>query len=184
MNPRRHITPDQSISVEPIVRHSGQQWRRIVSLTLAVVFITAGLVVNCLIVSTHEQHHRRAIQTAAVLADVRSFMTMYTAHDPFHANDYVDHVLAWATGDFLQEYQKKVNEILLGIARNQPTTGTVIDLALERWTDDGAASVLVVTNVQYVTPDGKQHMVVPYRCVVTAVLEGERWKISSLTQVI
>ena len=56
---------------------------------------------------------------------VRSFITQYTSPDPFHANDYADKVLAFGTGQFAKLYQDKMNEVVIQVARAEPTTGSV-----------------------------------------------------------
>ena len=48
-----------------------------------------------------------------MLGYVGQFMTEYTTLDPFHANDYADRVLGYATGDFAKEYKEKQNAILV-----------------------------------------------------------------------
>jgi Mce-associated membrane protein len=110
-------------------------------------------------------------------------MTQFTSLDPFHANDYVDRVLARSTGEFAKQYEEKANLSLLQVAKGEPTTGTVLDAGVERWNDDGSANVLVATDVSVKSPDGKQ-VDAAYRWLVTAEKEGEQWKISSLLQVI
>ena len=112
------------------------------------------------------------------------FMTGFTTLDPFHANAYMDRVLAQSTGDFAKQYRDKKNEILVQVAQAEPTKGTTLDAAVERWNDDGSANVLVATDVTYKTPDQKQLLDNTNRWVATAQREGDQWKISSLQQVI
>ena len=119
-----------------------------------------------------------------MLGFVRSFMTGFTTLDPFHANAYVDRLLAQATGDFAKQYREKVNEVLISVAQAEPTKGTALDAGVERWNDDGSANVLVATEVTYKSPDGKQTIESTNRWVLTAQREGDQWKISSLQQVI
>jgi Mce-associated membrane protein len=119
-----------------------------------------------------------------VLGFVRAFMTGFTTLDPFNANAYMDRVLAHATGDFAKQYRDKQNEILIQVAQAEPTKGTTLDAGVERWNDDGSASVLVATAVTYKSPDQKQVIDNTNRWVVTAQREGDQWKISSLQQVI
>jgi Mce-associated membrane protein len=130
-----------------------------------------------------ESHQRAAKRDRLVLVYVRSFMTGFTSQDPSHANDYVNRVLAHATGEFAKQYHDKANEALLRVARGEPATGTVLDAGVERWNDDGSASVMVATGVTSKSPDGN-NVEVAYRWVVTAKREGDQWKISSLLQVI
>ena len=111
-------------------------------------------------------------------------MADFTSIDPFHANDYIDRILAQATGDFAKQYHDKANEILLQVARAEPTTGTVLDAGVERWNDDGSANVLVATGVTSKSPDEKQVFENTNRWTATAKQEGSQWKISNLLQVI
>lgn len=119
-----------------------------------------------------------------VLDFVRSFMTGFTSLDPFHANDYVNQILAHATGDFAKQYRDKQNEILIQIAQAEPTKGTALDAGVERWNDDGSANVLVATDIRFKSSDSKQVIENTNRWVVTAQREGDQWKISGLQQVI
>ncbi len=159
-------------------------------LRLPVMFTVAGLVIAeaitacTLVLISHETQRRAVLKVVTVLADVRSFMTDFSSLDPFHANDYVDRILARATGEFAKQYQDKVNLILLGIAKQEPTTGTVLDAGVERWNDDGSANVLVAVSVNAKSPDGKSDVDTAYRWLVTAKKEGEQWKISSLVRVL
>ncbi len=127
---------------------------------------------------------RAASKDREVLSYVTGFMTQFTSIDPFHANDYVTRILAQATGDFAKEYHDKANEILLQIARAEPATGTVLDAGVERWNDDGSATVIVATAVTTKSPDDKQVWENANRWTATATREGNQWKISNLQQVI
>src|SRR5947209_20617371 len=111
-------------------------------------------------------------------------MTQFTSIDPFHANDYVERVLAQATGDFAKQYQEKQNEILLQIARAEPATGTVLGAGVERWNDDGSVNVIVATAVTSKSSDEKQVVENTNSWSATATQEGKQWKISNLQQVI
>ncbi len=124
------------------------------------------------------------MQHADVLGFVTAFMTGFTTLDPFHANAYFDRILANATGDFAKQYHDKQNEILVQIAQAEPTKGNTLAVGVERWNDDGSASVMVATDVTSKSPDGKQKLENTNRWVVTAQREGNKWKISSLQQVI
>ena len=184
MSPRRVVPVGASpLFTETTARPRGW-WRVPVLLSAAAVLLVTAVSICGLILVSHETHRRETVRTAAVLDEVRSFMTMYTARDPFHANDYIDAVLARATGDFAEQYQQQANTILLDVARGQATNGTVLAAGLERWRDDGSATVLVVTDIRSTTPDGKQPVHIAYRCLVTATMEGGQWKISDLVQVI
>ena len=80
-------------------------------------------------------------------------------------------------------YKKRINEIVVQVARAEPTKGTVLDAGVERWNDDGSADVVVATQTTTTMPDGKQ-IESGNRWVATAIQEGDQWKISDLLQVI
>ena len=111
------------------------------------------------------------------------FITQYTSPDPFHANDYANKVLAQGTGQFAKLYQDKMNEIVIQVARAEPTKGSVQDLGIEHWNPDGSADVVVAATTNTKMPDGKT-VASGSRWVVTTIKEGEQWKISNLLQVI
>lgn len=183
MSPRRRIESGH----RPVFAARQARWRRPglpVTVALALLVSAAAITVCALISVSHEQHRRAVLKDVAMLTDVRAFMTMFTSPDPFHANDYVDNVLAHSTGAFAAEYQQKANQVLIAIARSEPTTGTVLEAGVERWNDDGSATVLVATENHGKTADRKQDVDVAYRWLVTAQKEGDQWKISNLAQVI
>jgi Mce-associated membrane protein len=198
MSPRRKIRPSDRPIVLPRASRAqrrlripplgqwkpSQHWRLSFAISLAAVVAASAISVCALILVFHESHLRAAAHDKAVLIAVRSFMAEFTSVDPFHANDYVDGVLAHATGDFAKQYQGRENEILLQVARAEPTKGTVLDAGVERWNDDGSANVLVATEMTSKSPDGKQVLEKTNRWVATAKQEGNQWKISSLLQVI
>jgi Mce-associated membrane protein len=111
-------------------------------------------------------------------------MTVYTTMDPFHANDYADRIKAQATGEFVKAFTEKQNEIVIQVARLEPTTGAVLAAGVQRWNDDGSADVLVATLTTSKTPDGKQTIETGSRWLATTIQEGRQWKISRLIQVI
>ena len=74
-------------------------------------------------------------------------------------------------------------QILVQVARAEPTQGTVVEAGVQKWYDDGSADVLVATKISNKTPDG-QTVESGNRWVVTAKKEGQLWKISNLIQVI
>ncbi len=160
-----------------------RRWGLALATTVAVVTMVTAISACALMLVSHESQRRIATKEAAVLTYVSSFMTQFTSVDPFHANDYVDRVLAQATGDFAKQYQDKENEVLVQVARGEPTKGTVLDAGVERWTDDGSATVLVAVDVTSKSPDGKQVFENATRWVATARQEGNQWKISNLVQV-
>jgi Mce-associated membrane protein len=159
-------------------------WALPLAVVVAAVLAAGAITASSFVLVDHRSHHRVAMKEVDVLGFVRSFMTGFTTLDPFHANVYVDRILAQATGDFAKQYRDKQNEILIQIAQAEPTKGTALDAGVERWNDDGSASVLVATDVRFKSPDGKQVIENTSRWVVTAQREGDQWKISSLLQVI
>jgi Mce-associated membrane protein len=160
------------------------RWGLPVVAVVAALLIAAAITGSTLMVIRHESDRREAIKDAAALGYVRSFMTMYTSLDPFHANDYADRVLAQGTGDFAKSFKERQNEILIQVARAEPTTGTVLDAGVQRWNDNGGADVLVATKVSSKSPDGKTTIESGNRWIATAIKEGQQWKISQLIQVI
>jgi Mce-associated membrane protein len=132
----------------------------------------------------HEKDRRTSVKDAAALGYVREFMTSYTTLDPFHANDYADRILAQGTGDFAKMFKEKESEILIQVARAEPTTGIVLEAGVQRWNDNGSADVLVATKVSTKSPDGKSTIESGNRWVATTIREGQQWKISQLIQVI
>ena len=81
-------------------------------------------------------------------------------------------------------FKEKINEILIQVARVEPTQGTVLEAGVQRWNDNGSADVLVATKISNKSPDGKSTIESGNRWVVTAIKEGQLWKISNLIQVI
>jgi Mce-associated membrane protein len=161
-----------------------RQWALPVAMAAAAVLAAVAIAGSSYVLASHTSHHNNAMKEVDVLGFVRSFMTGFTTVDPFHANDYVDRILAQATGDFAKQYRDKQNEILIGIARAEPTKGSVLDVGVERWSDDGSsASVLAATDVRFKSPDGKQLIEKTSRWVVVAQREGDQWKISNLLPV-
>ena len=92
--------------------------------------------------------------------------------------------MAQATGDFAEQYRQNQNEILIGVARAEPTTGTVLDAGVSRRDDDGSVDVLVMTKFTSKSADGQLQLERTNRWVVTAKQEGRQWKISSLIPMI
>jgi Mce-associated membrane protein len=210
MSPRRKIQPDEKpLLVARIAKRPRQltlrlraglrpralvsrlragmrsrRWALPLTTAIATIVMVTAISACALMLISHESHRRVAAKEAAVLSYVSSFMTQFTSVDPFHANDYVDRVLAEATGDFAKQYQGKENEILVQVARGEPSKGTVLDAGVERWSDDGSANVLVAVDVTSKSPDGKQVFENATRWMATARQEGNQWKISNLLQVI
>jgi len=182
MSPRRRVEPGgRGFAELPPKR------RRSVLMALwlgaATLLTAAAIAVSVTVFVVHQRHHQAAVRDIAVTDFVRAFMTHYTSPDPFHANDYADAVLAQATGPLAQMYREKLNEIVVQVARAEPTQGSVLDAGIERWNDDGSATVVVATQTTTKLPDGKaiQNGI---RWVTTAIQEGGQWKISNLLQVI
>ncbi|MEE3751637.1 mammalian cell entry protein [Mycobacterium intracellulare] len=184
MSPRRKFAPgERPLLVErPVPPQRG--WLVPLANTVAAVLMVAAIGVCALVWVSHESRVRAASRDREVLTYVTGFMTQFTSIDPFHANDYVNRVLAQATGDFAKQYEKNANEILLQVARAEPATGSVLGAGLERWNDDGSANVMVATAITTKSPDEKQVLENANRWAATATQEGNQWKISNLQQVI
>jgi Mce-associated membrane protein len=183
MSPRRKFRPGE----DPLfVAHPVEARRPGLALAsgVAAVLMAAAITVCALMLISHERHVRVASKEREVLNYATEFMAQFTSIDPYHANDYVTRVLAQATGDFAKQYRDKANEILLQVARAEPATGTVIGSGLERWNDDGSATVMVATEVTSKSPDEKQVVENTNRWTATVTQEGNQWKISNLVQVI
>lgn len=196
MSPRRKVDPaDEVVFIPP---DAGRGWRKSLSWShirsgawllpaftgVAALLIAGAITVSTLILISHEQDRRSAVADAEVLGYVRSFMTEYTTLDPFHANDYADGIFAHATGDFAKVFKERMNEIVIQVARSEPSSGTVLEAGVEKRYENGSVSVLVAAKVTTMTPDGKDLLEDGSRWVATAVKEGQQWKISQLTQVI
>ncbi|CAN5502974.1 hypothetical protein BH09ACT7_BH09ACT7_43960 [soil metagenome] len=181
MSPRRRI--EGAVAFGERRPSPRRRWRLGLAISLAAAVVIAAVAASTLVLITHEKDHRAAVKELAVIDYVRSFMTQYTTLDPFHANDYADRVLAQATGQLASMYTEKMNEIVVQVARAEPTQGAVLDAGIERWNDDGSADVVVATQTTTVLPDGKRSEN-GNRWVATATQEGNQWKISNLLQVI
>lgn len=197
MSPRRKFQFDEEPLFVPQTTTSQRwyRWRprlpkprrpraRPLVMTLAGMVMASAIAACAVMLANQESREQAAARDEQVLVYVRWFMTQFTSIDPFHANDYVDRVLAEATGDFEKKYHDQVNQILIAIAREEKSTGTVLDAGVERWNEDGSANVLVATAVTSKSPDGKQVIENTDRWVATAKQEGNTWKISNLLQVI
>ena len=183
MSPRRKIVSDEPELYTAPAPKPPRQWGLPVVATLCGLLIAAAVVASTLMLVSHETDRRAQVRDADVLGYVRSFMTTYTTLDPFQANYYGDRIQAQATGDFAKMFKERINEILVQVARVEPTQGTVVDAGVQRWNDDGSADVLVATKISNQAPDGKT-IESGNRWVVTAKKEGQLWKISNLIQVI
>ena len=183
MSPRRKVEATD-VDFFDVAAPEPRRWGLPVVAVVAALLITAAITASTLMLIGHETDRRAALKDAAALGYVRSFMTAYTTLDPFHANDYADRILAQGTGDFATMFKEKQNEIVVQVARAEPTTGTVLEAGVQRWNDNGSADVLVATKITTKTPDGKSTIESGNRWVATAIKEGQQWKISQLIQVI
>ena len=200
MSPRRRIEPgggdglrEEKGTADTVVasgpKLNWREWLRrgrgLPGLSIAAALLVAGAVaVTSLMLWSHETDHRADVRDADVLGYVGQFMTQYTTLDPMHANDYADGIVRHATGDFAKEFKDKQNEILIHVAQAEPTRGTVMEAGIEKWHDDGSVSVLVATKISTTVGNPRKPVESGDRWVVTAVKEGQQWKISRLTQVI
>ena len=183
MSPRRKFQPgEESLFVARPVE--ARPWGLALAGAVTAVLMAAAITVCTLMLISHERRVRDAFKEREVLNYATGFMVQFTSIDPYHANDYVSRVLAQATGDFAKQYRDKANEILFQVARAEPATGTVIGAGLERWNDDGSATVMVATEVTSKSPDEKQVFENTNRWTATVTQEGNKWKISDLVQVI
>jgi Mce-associated membrane protein len=182
VSPRRKVEPG-SQELFRLPEPKPRRWVLPLVAGLAAVAIIAALTVSTLLLVKRETQRHNTVRDVAVLSFVRGFVTQYTSIDPFHANDYADKVLAQGTGQFAKLYQDKMNEVVIQVARAEPTTGTVQDVGIERWNSDGSADVLVAATTKTRMPDGKT-IESGSRWVATATKEGAQWKISNLLQVI
>lgn len=183
MSPRRRIDADERdyFAVTP---RPPRRWGLPLVATLAALLLAAAVGASMFMLVSHETDRRTELREAAALDYVRSFMTTYTSLDPFHANDYADRVLAQGTGEFAKSFKEKMNEIVIQVARAEPTQGEVVEAGVEHRNDNGSISVLVATTTTSKTPDGKQTIESGNRWVATTTQEGQQWKISQLIQVI
>ncbi|HME48658.1 mammalian cell entry protein [Mycobacterium sp.] len=185
MSPRRRIDPATEDAIAEPKPKRPLRWRLPVLSTAAALLIAGAIAASTLMLVSHETDRRQSIKDSAVLGYVRSFMTEYTTLDPFHANDYADRILAEGTGDFAKLFKQRENEILITVARAEPTTGSVMEAGVSRWNDDGSADVLVATKIVTTGgPDGKTVIESGNRWLATAIKEGQQWKIDRLVQVI
>ncbi|AGB20556.1 hypothetical protein Mycsm_00094 [Mycobacterium sp. JS623] len=183
MSPRRKLDADEQDFFE-VVPKPPRRWGLPVVAIVAALVMAAAIGASTFMLIQHVKDTQAATKEADALGYVRQFMVEYTTLDPFHANAYADRVLAQGTGEFAKMFKDKQNEILLQVARAEPTTGSVLEAGLQRWRDDGSADVLVATKITTKSPDGKQTVESGSRWVATAVKEGQQWKISNLIQVI
>ena len=183
MSPRRRIAADEPDLFDVEVSKPPRKWGLAAIACATALLVTAAIAASTLMLVAHESDRRTRVRDADVLSYVRSFMTSYTTIDPFHANYYGDRIRAQASGEFAKMFNEKMNDILIQVARAEPTQGSVLEAGVQRWNDDGSADALVATKVANKSPDGNT-LESGNRWVVTAKKEGQLWKISQLIQVI
>jgi Mce-associated membrane protein len=184
MSPRRRLLtaePGLFRAPEPQPRRRG----RTLLAAVAAVLIVAAVITSAAVFAKHQTARRAEVRDAAVLSFVRAFVIQYTSPDPFNANAYADKVLAFGTGNFAKMFSERMNEVVLQVATAEPGFGSVAeqDVGIERWNPDGSASVIAVANMATKMPDGKK-IDSASRWEVTAVKEGDQWKVSDLIQVL
>lgn len=184
MSPRRRFTPGERPLLVASPVQARRSWVLPTAGAVAALVMVAAITLCALMLASNQSRTHNASRDREVLGYVSGFMTQFTSVDPFHANDYVNRILAQATGDFAKQYQQNANEILLQVARAEPATGSVLQAGLERWNEDGSANVIVATAITTKSPDGKQVVENANRWAATATQEGNQWKISNLQQVI
>lgn len=190
MSPRRRFAEDDvgenAVGVDYFHRapKPPRRWGLPVVAVVAAVLMAAAIAASTFMLVRHEDERRAALNNAAALGYATEFMVMYTSLDPFNANAYADRITAQATGEFAKNFNEKINEILVQVARSEPSTGEVLAAGVQRWNDDGSAEVLIATKVTSATPDGKSTMESGSRWLATTIKEGQQWKISNLIQVI
>ena len=143
MSPRKRIEPGTQAAFGDLAPRPRRRPGLAVLVAAATVLVIAAVAVSAAVLVTHQRHYDAAVRDVAVIGFVRTFMTHYTSPDPFHANDYADAVLAQSTGQLADMYKKRMNEIVVQVARAEPTQGAVLDAGIERWNDDGSANVVV-----------------------------------------
>ena len=190
MSPRRRVIEgdagDVTIRADyftPTPKPPARWGLPVIALVSAVVAALA-IAASTFMLVQHEEDRSSAIDNASALGYATEFMVMYTTLDPFNANAYSDRIAAQATGEFAKNFNEKLNEILIQVARSEPSTGEVQSAGVQRWNDDGSADVLIATKVTSTLPDGKTTMESGSRWVATTIKEGQQWKISNLVQVI
>lgn len=190
MSPRRRVDdaagPDEGVRSDffVVTPRPPRHWGFALVCALATVVVLAALAGGAVMVKQRQDDRRVALDDAAALGYTRGFMTMYASLDPFHANDYADRVAAQATGTFADSFRAKQNEVVVQVARAEPTTGQVLEAGVQRWNGDGSADVLVAVKATWRTPDGKTTFESGSRWIATTKKEGQQWKISNLVQVI
>lgn len=183
MSPRRKVEAEEADFFD-VIPKPPRRWGLPVIAGLATLLLAAAITASALMLNAYTKDQDSSTREAEAVGYVRGFMTTYTTLDPFHANDYADRILTQGTGDFAKMFKQKENDVLIQVARAEPTTGTVIEAGVQRWNGNGSADVLVATKVSTKSPDGKSTIESGNRWVATTIKEGQQWKISQLIQVI
>ena len=183
MSPRRKLDADEQDFFD-VVPKAPRRWGLPIIAALATLLIAAGITGGTFMLIQHEKDHQTTVKAIEARDYVREFMTEYMTLDPFPANEYAERILAQGTGDFAKMFKEKQNEIMIQVARAEPTKGSVLEAGVQRWNDNGSADVLVATKISTKSPDGKSTIESGNRWVATAIKEGQQWKISNLIQVI
>lgn len=190
MSPRRRFTEEDAgenaVGADYFRREPRppRRWGLPIVAIVAAALMVAAIAASTFMLVRHEEDRRVALNDAAALGYTTEFMVTYTSLDPFNANAYADRITAQATGEFAKNFNEKLNEILIQVARSEPSTGEVLAAGVQRWNDDGSAEVLIATKVTSTMPDGKSTMESGSRWLATTIKEGQQWKISNLIQVI
>jgi Mce-associated membrane protein len=190
MSPRRRIGSGDAENGDIDVHYfqptpkPPRRWGLPLVTVVTAVLVAAAITASTFMFVQHRDDRRAAVNDAAALGYTSEFMVMYTSLDPFNANAYTDRIVAQATGEFAKNFKDKLNEILVQVARSEPSTGEVLAAGVQRWNDDGSAEVLVATKVTSTMPNGTSTIESGSRWLATAIKEGQQWKISNLIQVI
>ena len=182
MSPRRRFDE----GARPLLRMPDpppSRRRLLLVASIAAVAMVGALSVSAFVLVKSIGAQRAGVRNAAVIDFVRSFVTQYTSPDPFNANAYVDKILALGTGNFAKLYSDKMTEVVIQVAQAEPGVGTVQEIGIERWNPDDSVNVIAVANMTTTMPDGKK-IDSGSRWEVTAVKEGDQWKVSDLIQVL
>lgn len=183
MSPRRRIEPGAPDALRIPDPKPPIGWKLPGVGVLAAVVLAAAIATSGFVFTTQQTVRRDQIRDAAVLTFVRTFVTQYTSPDPFNANAYADKVLALGTGNFAKLFSERMTEVVIQVAQAEPGFGEVQEAGIERWNEDGSASVIAVSKMTTKMPDGTK-IESGSRWAVTAVKEGDQWKVSDLIQVL
>ena len=182
MSPRRKVEPG-SKDVFRMPEPQPRRWVLGLVAVVSAVAVLAAVAVSALVLVKRETQRRDLFRDAAAIQTVSGFMTLYTSPDPFHANAYADKVLALGTGNFAKLYSDKMTEVVIQVAQAEPGVGAVQEIGIERWNPDDSVNVIAAANMTTTMPDGKK-IDSGSRWEVTAVKEGDQWKVSDLIQVL